>query len=51
MLGMNISRSFDELVKLPREVVTYRSTMPRERALELYLGWKRAVRQVLAGTE
>jgi glycerol kinase len=51
MLGTNMARSFDELLKLPREVVTYRPTMPPARALELHLGWKRAVRQVLAGTQ
>jgi glycerol kinase len=51
MLGMNTAKSFDDLLKLPREVVTYRPTMPPARATELYLGWKRAVRQVLAGTE
>jgi glycerol kinase len=51
MLGMNVAKSFDDLQKLPREIVTYRPAMPPARALELYLGWKRAVRQVLAGTE
>jgi glycerol kinase len=51
MLGMGMARSFDDLLKLPREVVTYRPSMPAAKALELHLGWKRAVRQVLAGTQ
>ena len=36
---------------MPRVVQTYRPRMPRERADALHAGWRRAVRQVLAGVE
>jgi glycerol kinase len=49
MLGLQICRSLDELSKLPREVVTYRPSMPADQVEQLYAGWKRAVKQVLAG--
>ena len=49
MLGMGICHSLDELSKLPREVVTYRPSMPADQVAQLYAGWTRAVKQVLAG--
>jgi glycerol kinase len=48
-LGMGIHKSPEDLAKLPREVVTYRPTMPRDRSDAFHAGWKRAVAQVLAG--
>ena len=49
MLGTGAIASFEELERLPRDVLTYRSQMPREQANELHAGWRRAVGQVLAG--
>ena len=46
-LGSGIYKSFDELAKLPRDVVTYRPQMPAEQVDRLLAGWKRAVAQVL----
>ena len=43
--------SIDSLEKLPREQVVYRPGMARERVDAFYAGWKRAVKQVLAGVE
>jgi hypothetical protein len=51
MIGMGAHGSFDDLAKLPREVVTYRPAMDRAVVEQLYAGWKRAVKQVLAGAE
>jgi len=50
MLGMGVYKSLDELAALPRETVRYSPAMPREQADRLHAGWKRAVKQVLAGT-
>ena len=49
MLGMGAVASFDDLAKLPRDVITYRPAMERHRADALHAGWQRAVKQVLAG--
>jgi hypothetical protein len=46
---MGLHPSLEALASLPREVVRYRPQMPREQVERLYDGWKRAVRQVLAG--
>ncbi|WP_428937380.1 FGGY family carbohydrate kinase [Fontivita pretiosa] len=51
MLGLGVHRSLDELAKLPREVQTYQPAMPQAQVERLHAGWKRAVRQVLAGAE
>ena len=50
MVGMGLVGSVDALRQLPREVVTYSPQMPREQVERFYAGWKRAVKQVLAGT-
>ena len=49
MLGTGACQSIDDLVRLPREQETYQPTMSGERADVLHQGWKRAVRQALAG--
>jgi glycerol kinase len=49
MLGMGAAASFDDLAKLPRDVITYRPAMERHRADALHASWQRAVKQVLAG--
>jgi len=51
MLGMRIHRSFDDLAALPREVVTYRPKMSANLVQQFVAGWKRAVKQVLAGVD
>src|SRR5207249_1600951 len=51
MLGMGIYQSFEDLAELPRHIVTYRPSMPPETVEKLYSGWRRAVKQVLAGAE
>ena len=48
-LGTGIFTSFDELAKLPRDVVTYKPAMDRAVADKLHERWQRAVSQVLAG--
>jgi len=48
-VGMNLLPSIDALASLPRDVVTYRPQMPGDQVAKWYDGWKRAVRQVLAG--
>ncbi|HEX3357156.1 MAG TPA: glycerol kinase GlpK [Tepidisphaeraceae bacterium] len=50
MLGMKIYSSFDELASLKQEVTTYRPAMRASDVERFYAGWKRAVKQVLAGT-
>jgi glycerol kinase len=50
-VGMGRYSSLDDLARLPREVVTYRPTMPPAAADALHRGWQRAVRQVLAGVD
>ena len=50
-LGTGTIPSLDDVVRMPRVVQTYRPRMPRERADALHAGWRRAVRQVLAGVE
>jgi glycerol kinase len=47
MLGMRMIGTFDDLASLPRDVVTYRPTMPKEKVMANYLGWRHAVRQVI----
>ena len=49
MLGTGACQSMDDLARMPREPESYRPTMARDRADALYRGWKRAVRQALAG--
>ncbi|HWP39316.1 MAG TPA: glycerol kinase GlpK [Tepidisphaeraceae bacterium] len=51
MLGLGVHRSMDELARLPREVQTHRPQMSPQQVERLHSGWKRAVRQVLAGAE
>jgi glycerol kinase len=51
MLGMGVHESFGELAHLPRETVTYEPQMPAVQVQQLCAGWKRAVKQVLAGVE
>jgi hypothetical protein len=46
---MGAHPSLDALAALPRQSVTYRPAMPAEQRETLHAGWKRAVRQVLAG--
>jgi glycerol kinase len=48
MLGMRIHPTMDELLKLPRQVVSYHPHLPHEKVLEYYAGWREAVNQVLA---
>ena len=50
-LGMGIYSSLEEISRLPNAGVKYRSSMPRDRADALHIGWRRAVKQVLAGIE
>jgi glycerol kinase len=50
LLGMGVHASLDELEKLPRQMTRYQPAMPRQQADQLYAGWQRAVKQVLAGT-
>jgi glycerol kinase len=49
MLCTGQARSMDELRQLPRETVTYHPAMAASEVERLYTGWKRAVKQVLAG--
>ena len=49
-LGLGLHGSLDELAALPRETVRYSPAMSRDQADRLHAGWKRAVKQVLAGT-
>jgi glycerol kinase len=51
MLGMGVHKSFDELAHLPRETVTFEPKMPAPQVQQLTAGWKRAVKQVLAGAD
>jgi glycerol kinase len=46
-LGMKIYSSLDDLEQVPSGYVEYRSAMDRNRAQELFSGWKSAVQQVL----
>jgi glycerol kinase len=46
-LGSGVYKSFDELAKLPRDVITYRPQMSVGQVDNLLAGWKRAVAQVL----
>jgi len=48
-VGMGLHPSLDAVAALPRDVVTYRPQMKREQVDRLYDGWRRAVKQVLAG--
>ncbi|MEO6434563.1 MAG: glycerol kinase GlpK [Tepidisphaeraceae bacterium] len=48
-VGMGAHDSLDAVARLPREVVTYRPQIDATHANALHAGWKRAVRQVLAG--
>jgi glycerol kinase len=51
MLGSGACHSMEDFVRLPREQENYRPTMSCERADALHWGWKRAVRQTLAGCD
>jgi glycerol kinase len=46
-LGMKIYSSLDDLEQVPSGYVEYRSMMDRDRAQELFSGWRSAVQQVL----
>lgn len=50
-LGLGEFRSLADLAETTRDDVVYRPTMPPETVRQNTLGWQRAVRQVLAGTE
>jgi glycerol kinase len=47
LLGLGIFKSLQELSAMPRSDVVYEPGMAADRALRLYAGWQRAVRQVV----
>ncbi|MCS7034841.1 MAG: glycerol kinase GlpK [Phycisphaerae bacterium] len=51
MLGSGVVTSMDELSRLPHRQTLYQPRMPQAQAEALRSGWRRAVRQVLAGVE
>jgi glycerol kinase len=50
-LGTGAIGSLDAIRAMPHDDRVYRPAMPRQRADGLYAGWRRAVKQVLAGVE
>jgi glycerol kinase len=48
-VGLGLLPSLEAVASLPRDVAIYRPQMPPEQADRLYAGWRRAVKQVLAG--
>ena len=49
MIGMGIHPTFESLSALPRKTIAYHPKMPADEVQRLHAGWKRAVKQVLAG--
>jgi glycerol kinase len=47
MLGMKEFDSWTELAALPRNMRTYKPSMPADKVQRLYVGWQAAVRRVL----
>jgi glycerol kinase len=47
LLGMRVCSSLDDLAALPREFITYRPALDREKADRYYEGWKQAVARIL----
>src|SRR5205823_3465239 len=50
-VGMGVHRSLDDLPPQTSGVIDYKPAMPPQRAAAQHDGWKRAVKQVLAGVE
>lgn len=49
MLGVGLCKSFDDLARTPRSQKVYRPSMPAAQREQLIAGWRRAMKQVLAG--